>query len=520
MRVQLIHPPVYVNPKAWTGLRPAPPLGLAYVAGALAAAGHAVRVIDALAEAPDQMVREGRVMRLGLSPEEIVSRIEPETRVVGVTNMWSFSWPVVRRLVLAIKTARPDVVVVCGGEHFSGLPEWSMAQAPIDYIVRGEGEETAVELFAALERGDFDPNTIAGLVWRDGDRVVSNPPRARVSEVDSIPWPAWHLFDLDAYNRHGLKTGIDFGKMVPVLATRGCPYSCTYCSSPSMWTTKWLARDPVLLVDEIEHWAKTYGADNFPFQDLTLVIRRDWILAFGEELIRRGLGIRWQLPSGTRCEVIDDEVADLLRRSGCVSLNYAPESASDSVRKRIKKRMKKDGLFTAVDAAVRAGMNVSCFLVIGFPEDRDDEIRENLPFVRELARRGVEDIACGFFFPIPGTELYDELVANDRIALTEEFLLTPLLAHDRFLTEERNFAKHLSARRLTLYRLLLILNFYVVSFATHPRRVMRMMRNVFLGREESKLDSFVRIYVQNMRRSLKRLTRPFSVALSDGRSDS
>jgi anaerobic magnesium-protoporphyrin IX monomethyl ester cyclase len=507
VRIQLVHPPVYVNPKAWTALRPAPPLGLAYIAGALQAAGHSVTVIDALAAAPDEIVREGRVMRLGLAPDEIVARIVADTEVVGITGMWSFSWPVVRELIRRVKAARPDVVVVCGGEHFSGLPEWSMQQAPIDYVVLGEGEETVVELVGALERGECAPASIPGLAWRDGQTIRRNEPRPRIREIDAIPFPAWALFDLEAYNRHGLKTGIDYGKMVPILATRGCPYSCTYCSSPQMWTTKWLARDPVRVADEIEHWAKTYGADNFPFQDLTVVIRRDWIIAFCRELLRRDLDVRWQLPSGTRCEVIDEEVAELLYRAGCRALAYAPESGSDEVRRRIKKRMKRDGLFAAVDAAVGAGLHLTCFIVLGFPDDREAEIRENLAFVRELARHGVEDLACGFFFPIPGTELYESLLEKKRIELHDDFLLTPILSHDRFLTEERNFSEHVSARRLTIYRLLLLLNFYVLAFATHPRRLVRTIRNFLSGREDSKLDSFLRIYRENLRRRLRGLSR-------------
>ncbi|MGH7806315.1 MAG: B12-binding domain-containing radical SAM protein, partial [Candidatus Binatia bacterium] len=505
MKIQLIHPPVYLNLKAWTALRPAPPLGFAYVAGALENAGHCVSVIDALAEAPEQTIREGRVMRLGLTVEQILARIVPDAEVVGVTNMWSYSWPVIRELLREIKAARPDVVLICGGEHFSGLPELSMEQAPIDYIVRGEGEEAIVELVAALERGDLEPSKIAGLVWRDGEKIVRNPPRARVEAIDSIPLPAWHLFDLDSYNEHGLKTGIDYGKMVPIIATRGCPYSCTYCSSPRMWTTKWLARDPVLVADEIEHWAKTYDANNFPFQDLTVVIKRDWIIAFCKEIIRRRLDIRWQLPSGTRCEVIDEEVADLLYRSGCRALAYAPESGSDEVRKRIKKRMKREGLMEAVDAAVKSGLHLTCFIVLGFPHDSEAEIRENIAFVRELARRGVEDLACGFFFPIPSTELFDYLMEKKRIELTDDFLLTPILSHDRYLTEDRNYSEHLSAKRLTMYRLLLLLNFYTVSFLMRPRRIWRTLVNLVRGREESKLDSFIRIYVANAGRKLRKV---------------
>src|SRR5262245_28634172 len=119
MRIQLIHPPMYVNPGALTALRPAPPLGLAYVAAALRKAGHEIRAIDAIGEAPSLYRRQGKLIRLGLSDGEIVRRIDPDARAVGISNMWSFGWPLVRELISAIKRARPELTIVCGGEHFS-----------------------------------------------------------------------------------------------------------------------------------------------------------------------------------------------------------------------------------------------------------------------------------------------------------------------------------------------------------------------------------------------------------------
>ncbi len=510
MKIQLVHPPTYVNPKALTALRPSPPLGLAYIAAALEQAGHAVSVVDAVALGPEELVREGRVLRLGLSPEAIVEHIDADTRAVGLTNMWSFSWPVVRELIHRLKERRPDVTLVCGGEHFNGLPEFSMQAAPIDYVVRGEGEESAVEIFRAIERGTLDAATLSGIasiVWRDGERIVANPSRARIRDVDTIPEPAWHLFDLDTYNRHGLKTGIDYGYMVPILATRGCPYECTYCSSPRMWTQRWYARDPEKVADEIERYVREYGANNFPFQDLTAIIRKDWIMDFCASMIRRGLDVRWQLPSGTRCEVIDAEMTPLLYQAGCRSLNYAPESGSDETRKLIKKKMKKESLFKAVDAAVKERINLSCFIVLGFPLDTDRMVRENLKFVRELALRGVDDIACGFFFPIPATELFDYLAAKGKTDLSDQKLLAPILVHDRYMTDDRNFSDHIPSWRLSLYRYLVLLNFYPLAFLTHPGRVFRTLRNVVLRREESKLDSFLNIYTKNLGRKLRRLFR-------------
>jgi anaerobic magnesium-protoporphyrin IX monomethyl ester cyclase len=438
------------------------------------------------------------VIRLGLAPEAIVDRLTPDAGAVGISNMWSFSWPVVRELIHAIRARYPDRPIVCGGEHFNGLPELSMRQAPIDYVICGEGEDAAVELFGALDRESatgerFDRARIGSLVWRDGDRVVLNPGRARIAAVDDIAWPAWHLFDPRTYYAHGLMCGIDFGFSIPILATRGCPYSCTYCASPGMWGTRWIARDPVKVVDEIEHYVRTYGANNFPMQDLTAIIRKDWVMGFCTEIIRRGLDIRWQFPSGTRCEVIDDDVAPLLKRSGCHSLCYAPESGSEETRRLIKKRMKREALMNAVDAAAREKIGITSFTVIGFPHDTDATIRESLPFVRELAWRGVEDISSGFFYPIPNTELYRYLVDKGRVTTSDDTLLTPIRCQELLLSPDRNFCEHVPAWRLSLWRILILLNFYLVAIVRHPGRLVRHLRNLAAGREESKLESGLQI---------------------------
>jgi radical SAM superfamily enzyme YgiQ (UPF0313 family) len=238
----------------------------------------------------------------------------------------------VRELLHKLRAAFPKVAIVCGGEHFTAVPELSMEQAPIDFLVLGEGEETAVALFRALELG-LDHAVIPGIVYRAADGTVQkNPRRDRIKNVDQIPWPAWEYFDIEAYSSNRLVSGIYYGKTVPILATRGCPYQCTYCSSPNMWTTRWFAREPKDVIDEIETYHKRYGATNFPFQDLTAILKRDWVVDFCNEVERRGLKITWQLPAGTRSEIIDEEVASLLVRSGCRSLNFAPESGSERTR--------------------------------------------------------------------------------------------------------------------------------------------------------------------------------------------
>src|SRR5205085_1374121 len=133
---------------------------------------------------------------------------------------------------------------------------------------------------------------VPGIAFRRGDEIVINRRRDRKLDLADIAPPAWHHFDLRAYHANRFVGGVYSERLtVPILATRGCPYQCTFCSSPNMWTTRWIARDPVDVVDEIESYVRQYGAGNFPFQDLTAIIKREWIVEFCQEIIRRRLDI-------------------------------------------------------------------------------------------------------------------------------------------------------------------------------------------------------------------------------------
>lgn len=497
MKIQLIHPPIYLNVHAMTALRPSVPLGLAYVAASLRKAGHEVSILDAVALAPEQVTpgQKKQLFQLGLSPEQIVARIDESADALGITNMWSFSWPLVREIIQKIKAAFPDKPIVAGGEHFTGLPEFSMEQAPIDVIVLGEGEEGAVEVFGALAQraATIDWTTIAGIVYRgkDGKPVRSPKVRQRNKAVDDIPWPAWDLIDVETYNKHDFVNGVKKGITIPILATRGCPYQCTYCSSPNMWTTRWYPRQPKDVVDEIEHYKKVYGATNFPFQDLTAIVKREWILDFCKELLARKLDIQWQFPSGTRCEVVDDEVAKHLALTGGKSLAFAPESGSERTRKLIKKQMKTESLMTAISASVKNGLNITAFIVIGFPHDTKQDLRDTTRLVRQLAWKGIDDVAVGFFFPIPNTQLYHELLQKGRIGLHDEFLLTPIFANEEKLLPENNYCEGLSSRQLTAWKYRILFHFYATSFAVRPWRVVTLFWNALRGKETRKLETFL-----------------------------
>ena len=418
--ITLIRPPA-IDVLRFATTSVSPPIGLAYVAGALEAAGYNVKIVDAVAEDPTQTTRSFKGFLMGLRIEEMTERIPENTKLIGISTIFTHEWPIVVQLMRLIRKKFPYVPIMVGGEHVSSMPEFCLQSSETNYVVMGEGEETCVELANAIFESKPHED-IAGIAYLKGDTVITNPRRQRNTAVDDIPRPAWHLFDLASYRKHGLIGGIDTdGVTIPMLATRGCPYQCTYCSAPNMWTTKWVARTPSNVVDEMEYYIREFGASNFPLQDLTAIIKKEWIVDFCQLIIDRNLNITWQLPTGTRAEAIDDEVAELLKKSGMVSMAYAPESGSDETRELIKKRIHKDKLLKSMEAAVKHDLHVSCFFVLGFPHDTAQHFKDSLSFVRTLAETGAEDIAIGFYMALPGTELFRRLYNQNRITFDRNY---------------------------------------------------------------------------------------------------
>lgn len=489
MKVCLVRPPAVESFRfATTSITL--PLGLAYIAAALEEAGIDVCVVDAVGEEPARHTRYYKGYLVGARLKDIAARIPDDADIVGVTAVFTHEWPAVVRLIDLIKAARPDATVVVGGEHVTSMPEFSLLTSSADVLVMGEGEETAIALVNAL-RAKKPLADIDGIAYRDGGQVAVNKRRARRTQVDDIAPPAWHHFDLPAYHRHRFVGGMYSDAMtVPILATRGCPYQCTYCSAPNMWLPRWIPRDPVMVVDEIEHYVQTYGARNFPFQDLTAIVRKDWIVRFCRELIGRKLEITWQLPTGTRSEAIDQEVAGLLKRSGMVSMAYAPESGSETTRKLIKKKMKTDHLFDSIEAAA-SDLNVAVFLVIGFPHDTPEALAENLPFIDRLAMAGVTDVSVGYYMALPGTELFHSLYDAGQIKLDRAYFRHIL--DSLSIVPSQSYCTGLDRGALTRWKLRMFHRFYRAKprsgFTASVRRALSGMKD---GGHSSKLQTAVR----------------------------
>jgi radical SAM superfamily enzyme YgiQ (UPF0313 family) len=484
--ITLINPPGF---KSFSGLQthvPNPPLGLAYIAGAIKAAGLPVHVVDAAGEAlaqirphpgyPDLMVQ-------GLLPDEVVARIPTETRVVGITCLFSSLWPVVRELAARIRARFPHAVLVLGGEHGTAVPDLVLESSAFDVVVLGEGEETAAELARRVldQRGYHD---LPGIAFMKDGRVVSQGLSPRKRNVDDIPRPDWDAFPIQAYIAADQMNGLNMGRSMPMLATRGCPYQCTFCSSPSMWTQRYIPRNPTAVADEIALYVQKYRVDNIDFQDLTAIVNRRWAIDFCRELVARRLSITWQMPSGTRSEVFDEEVTAWLYRAGCRALSFAPESGAPAMLATIKKQVDLDHMTAAIRSTVRQGFNLSCFFVIGFPEETPETLRQTRRFIRKLARLGVDEISVAKFVPYPGSAMFRRLLAQGKVTLTDEFFITPMYM---FSSKSGAFAEAVSARRLYWNMLWMYASFFALSFLSRPLRPLRIMATAILtGREESR----------------------------------
>ena len=496
MRIGLIRPPA-VESFRFATTTITLPLGLAYVAAVVEESGRPLHVIDAVALEPRRKTRYFKGVLVGLRLEEIVRRVPADCGAVGISVIFTHEWPAVVRLVQLLKAARPELTVILGGEHISSAPEFCLATSLADVLVLGEGEETIVELLAALDAGS-DLSAIPGLAFRDEDGGIRiNARRRRRRDVDSIPYPAWHLFDVKTYNDHHFVGGQDTRRVnLPLLATRGCPYQCTFCSSPNMWSPVWIPRDPVKVVDEIEHHVRHFGAGSFPFQDLTAIIQKDWTITFCKEILRRGLDITWQFPSGTRCEVIDAEVAELMKRTQMVHISYAPESGSEDTRRIIKKKMSTENLRSSITASAQAGLNVAVFLIIGFPHDTDESVAENLEFVREIRRLGVTDLGIGYFFALPGTELFDSLYATGKVRLDQDYFAHILQGADVMPTVSHSAG--LGRWQLLKWKVRLYRTFYSTPLAGQPRTgfldsAWRALSGLVRKQHASKLQTVMRV---------------------------
>lgn len=494
-RVALIRSNVVMMPQSLSFWGPVPPIGLAYIAAVLRDAGHDVDVIDSVGEAIEQFEDfespAGTMRRIGLSIPEIVDRIHPDTRVVGITNMFVHEWGTVRDLVEAIKVRHPDVVVVLGGDNATAFWPWMFEQTDaIDACVLGEGEATAVELADRIAAGA--PITpFPGLATREAGTAEDGVLATRITtrRLPEVPRPAWDLFPLANYFALADFFGVNRGRAMPVLATRGCPYRCSFCSSPQMWTTRYVVREPEDVADEIAGYVERYGVRNVNFADLTAITKRKWTLRFCDALEARAPGLIWQLPVGTRAEALDAEVLQRLWDTGCRNITYAPEAGGQRMLDVYDKRVDLSTILSSLREAKKIGLVTKVNIIVGHPEERWRDLWKSFTFLLKAARAGANDAAVMMFGPYPGSADFHTLVDAGRVVVDDTY---PYTALSWSSGQHESYNPTMSSRQLRLAQLVLLCAFYGVANVLRPRRLWGYLQAFRTGREATQFDALIR----------------------------
>lgn len=389
MRVLLIHPFYPIDET------PSPPLGLAYLAGALEEAGIEVRVVDFA-------VTPGGKGRL----EAVLNEVSP--RLVGITAV---TMNVDRALSLAaeIKRLEPSILTVLGGPHASFCAAETLAACPaLDVVVRGEGEETLLELCRTLERGR-PLGSVRGIVFRDGETPRATPGRDFLPELDRLPPPARHRLPLGRYRALGLP--------VTMTTSRGCPHRCIFCVGRRMVGARVRTHGVRRVVDELAF----LGGLGFPQVNLA----DDWFTADArrchavcDEILARGLRVRWT--SFARVDSVSEELLAKMKAAGCAAVSFGLESANRGILRTVRKGITPEQAEAAVEACRRAGVTAMASFILGLPGETPETLKETLAFGERLAARGLQ---YGFHLlaPFPGTEVRERSAALGLRILSDDW---------------------------------------------------------------------------------------------------
>jgi radical SAM superfamily enzyme YgiQ (UPF0313 family) len=391
MKILLINPPyhrVYANVAAAEGI--SPPLGLAYVAAYLREHGHDVKLVDANAEQ--------------IPLKRLCERLPERFDIVGTT---SFT-PSIESSIGAIRAAikkNPEAKSVIGGAHMTVAAKETMAAYPeIDFGVMGEGEETIVELADRLEAG-ASPESVRGLVFRRGERIIENEARPFIEELDKLPFPAYDLLPLERYRIPIHHVG--FGKRVPVhpffliFTSRGCPMNCTFCASKTIWGRRVRYRSAENVLSEIEILYHRYGVRVIDIADDIFTIHKKRLHAIIDGICERKLQIHFNCLS--RVDTVTEEDLKKLKRAGCYLIRYGIESGSQKILDRMHKSITPEQVEKTIGMTNRVGIACTASFMIGHP----GETKETALKTIRLAK-GIDANLYHFFIavPYPGTELY------------------------------------------------------------------------------------------------------------------
>lgn len=382
MKVLLIDPPWIIenDNNLWKKVGSClPSLGLGYVAAVLEKDGHKVRFLDCTAE------------KISVKAIESILKSYDAPDFVGLTA----TTPLVNnaRAIAAIcKRLYPGVKVVLGGIHPSFMPDEVLGDENVDFVVRHEGEITMKELVAGK-----NPREIPGLSYKSRGKIIHNPERPLIKNLDELPPPAYHLMPMKKY-----RPAIGNYKRLPamsIFATRGCPGKCTFCQPTFGGMMR--PRSAKNILEEIKLLQDNYGIKEISFYDDTFTVFRNVVKEFCETIIREKIDLTWSC--FTRANFVNEELLALMKKAGCHLILFGVESADEQILKNIRKEISLDLVVKAVKTARKVGIETRTSFMIGNPGETEETIKKSIDFAIRL---DPDEVQFNITTVFPGTEMF------------------------------------------------------------------------------------------------------------------
>ncbi len=412
MRVALINPKFRLP----IDTRTTPHLGLAYLAAFSEKRGDEVVIFDADVE--KQPIAE------------FIQEYRPD--IVGITA----NTPQVKQAWRAAKAIKEvhDCLIVLGGPHVSVLPEESCEKPFVDVVVRGEGEETWVDVCNRLETYLKDQpvyhteafmhpeNEIfkdcQGVSYKTSDgQIHNNPDRTPIADLDSLPWPAYHHFKMDRYtNLQPATDHVDGARSFSILTSRGCPYRCTFCSQ-SIMPIKWRSRSAESVLAEWRHLVEELGAQEIGVLDDSANIRVKRLEEIATLLIENQLNhVPWIFVNGIRANLASKELLTLLKQAGLKRTAFGVETGDPEILKSIDKKIDLDTIRQAFKNAKEIGLETIAFMILGLPGETRQTMQNSINFAIEI-----DPMIANFSMmtPYPGTKVYEIVKRQGRFLIND-----------------------------------------------------------------------------------------------------
>jgi anaerobic magnesium-protoporphyrin IX monomethyl ester cyclase len=468
------------------------PLGLLYIAAVLDKAGYEAEILDAFIT--DSSFRKiGDIIEVGMpfgSMMEEIRRRKPD--IVGIANPFTCQVENAIRVANIVKEMDPSILTVVGGPHVTAMPiEFLKKAKNIDIAVIGEGEHTMLDIVRFFE-GYKKIGRVQGIAYRKGEIVVLNSPKQFIKNLDELPYPAYHLVEMEQYlNPKKIEYRSFKDRAISMITSRGCPFNCSFCSVHLHMGKTFRAHSVNYVVDHIEHVVNKYRVKNIYFEDDNLTLDLKRFEAICDKIIEKDITVNWETPNGVRPDYLTLGLLKKMKKAGCQSVFFGIESGDQFVLDNIiDKSLKLEDVMKVAKMCKEIGLKTGAFYIIGFPGEKKENILKTIELALRLKREF--DVGMHLFFATPsyGTRLYKECKKKGYIQenLTPRAFAEvrqprgmPLIKTEDFTPIE---LKEIAYRTVRAYKRLSLLNYVkspkktLKTALSQPKIVIKFIKNL------------------------------------------